>query len=122
MKAFAEIGNVVITKSWVMWGTPGKKNYVYAAWEPTTISDMGDGSHHQITHIDGRDGCYGKVGTKSIPAEINALPFGEERIKAVQKWYRGQKERAICLIYEACPETADGQVDMSMGEIILSLD
>ena len=60
---------------------------VLVAWEPATWY-----SHSTVTYID--DVLHGRVGTRRIPAEIDALDRGEERTNAVWEWYAKSQEAA----------------------------
>lgn len=77
---------------------------ILSAWEPTTLC----GPHSTITFFEGR--CYGRIGTKTPPPEIEALPpWSEERSRAVRGWYERQAHEAYALIEAAYPEAALGR-------------
>ena len=84
---------------------------VYEAWEPSAIM----GKHSTITSIDGQ--WYGRIGTRYLPPELERLPRGDERSRAVGKWHEDQYEEAYNLIIKAFPEAEAGR--RSMGEITL---
>lgn len=84
---------------------------VYEAWEPSAII----GKHGTLTSIE--DKWYGRIGTRYLPPEIEELPRGDQRTRAVGKWHDDQYEEAYALITRAFPESKDGR--RSMGEITL---
>lgn len=84
---------------------------VYDAWEPSAIM----GRHSTITTIEGR--WYGRVGTRYLTPDVEALPPGDERSRVVGKWHEDQYEEAYRLIIQAFPEATAGK--RSMGEITL---
>ena len=87
---------------------------VYAALEPATIDRMG-GSHTTISHEAGNGWPTGRVGTRRLPAEIEAMPRGEARYAAVRAFQEAEYARAYDAILAAYPEAASGHRDM--GEI-----
>ncbi len=91
----------------------GTNLIVYNAWEPSSIT----GKHSTITFIDSK--CYGQIGTRRMPPEIDVLPAGsEERIKAVRRNYEEQYQEAYRIIIEAFPEASAGTRDMSDIEVL----
>lgn len=83
----------------------------YSAWEPSSYS----GPHSTVMSFAGK--VYGKVGTKRIPPELEALPaYSMERANAVSRWYNEQKEAAYAAIIAKYPHAAKGARD-GMGEI-----
>ena len=82
----------------------------YSAWEPGKIS----GTHSTITHLE--DGWYGRIGTRWLPAELEALPGGsDERIAKVHAWQADQYTEAYIAIREQVE--VPGSARYSMGEI-----
>ena len=89
---------------------------VYEAWEPSARSRrLEPVNHSTITTIEGQ--WYGRIGTRYLPPEIEALPRGDERYRAVGKWHEDQYEESYRLIIQAFPEAGAGK--RSMGEITL---
>lgn len=75
----------------------GTKCDVYSAWE------VDHGDHSTIQHIDGVR--YGRVGTRRLPAELEALPARtQERSDAVRAFHAKQYQEAYLAIYEKHPE------------------
>jgi hypothetical protein len=89
----------------------GTRMTVYAVYEPT----YNGADHGTVTTFHGR--WYGRVGTRRIPPEIQALPLGEERTRAVEAHYSQQYELAYQVILRAFPEAADGEREA--GEIVV---
>lgn len=85
---------------------------VYSAWEPSTIT----GRHSTITSLNNK--WYGRIGSRLLPPDINKIPFGPERLAAVEKWHKDQYQEAYSLIIEAFPEAKTGHRDM--GDITLN--
>jgi hypothetical protein len=56
------------------------------------------------------------VGTRGIPADLDALPYGDERARRVRAWYDAEYARAYPLILSAFPEAELGE-RRGMGEI-----
>lgn len=76
----------------------------YAAWEPYTCSnDNGHftRSHSTVTTYAGLS--LGDVTMRDIPADMDALPCGDERVNAVRAWYRANEEAARALVLAAFP-------------------
>jgi len=91
----------------------GTNLVVYNAWEPSSVM----GKHSSITFIDSK--CYGQIGHRHMPPEIDALPAGsQQRIDEVHKNYEEQYQEAYRIIIEAFPEAAAGNQDMGDIEII----
>lgn len=100
------VGEIVVTRVRIA----GTRCLVYSAWEPSQ-----DGTYHStITHRGAVR--YGRVGTRGIPAELDALPYGAERARRVRAWYDADYARAYPLIEAAFPEAALGE-RRGMGEI-----
>ena len=68
----------------------------FEAWE---TADMG--GHGSITFIEGH--LYGKVTTRRLPAHLDAIPYGDERIASVRSYYDGLRQEAQRYIEEAFP-------------------
>lgn len=80
----------------------------YSVWEPFTSSHT-DGthtrSHSTVTYRD--DGmALGDITTRDLPADIDALSYGDERIQAVCTWYAANKAEARALVLQVYPEAA----------------
>jgi hypothetical protein len=90
---------------------------VYSAYEPAAHGLPGAGwDHSTLTSEDGSDGFLGRIGTRRLPAELEALPaYSDERLAAVGAWQEAQYREAYALILAAHPEAIDGR--RSMGEI-----
>ena len=94
----------------------GRGRLSYSAWEPIQLTD----SYWTVREIGGDR--FGKVGTRRIPEEIDALPvYSMHRIEAVEDWYASQRERAFRAIVAAHSEAARGR-RCSHGEIELEVD
>lgn len=79
----------------------------YSAWELTSPVGASMFGHSNITTIDGA--WYGRVGTRRLTAELDALPaYTSERSAAVQCFHAAQYAEAYCAIVAAFPETKDG--------------
>jgi len=88
----------------------GTKMIVYEVWEPSSLM----GRHSTVRTINGE--WYGRLGTKSLPYEIDQLPAGSnERLLAVGRWLDQQYEEAYRIILAAYPEAFTGR--RSMGTI-----
>ena len=90
-------------------GTP---HVVFDCYEPA----RGYESHSSFRTVDGRN--MGRVGTRRLPAEIDALPGpytygatdrGAARLAAVNRWHEGQYEECYRAICAAFPEACDGK-------------
>ena len=74
---------------------------VFEVWEPSG----GWGSHHAFTTIDGKR--YGKLTTRTLPDNLNALPsFSDERYESVRSWRRDLDAKAQWHIMAAYPRLA----------------
>lgn len=89
----------------------GTRLWVYKVWEHSSVLD---GGHSTITSF-GRD-WYGRIGTRRITQEINAIAVGPVRFKACDEWRREQARQAEALIHEAFAETR-GHKANTYGEI-----
>jgi hypothetical protein len=100
------------------------------AWEP---SEMGsDTGHNTImssdlgTHSKGQ--WWGRIGCRRLPADLDALPRGSERLRRVEAWHRAQYAEAYQLIVQALNQAGETELaaraegtkpwDRVMGEII----
>jgi len=52
------------------------------------------------------NGCAGRLGTRRLPEWIDAIPYGQKRIKTVGRWHRAQYRAAYKLILSALPQIA----------------
>ncbi len=83
---------------------------VFSAWEPSEIM----GPHGTITFVGGE--CYGRVGTRQIGPEIEAMRGGSpERCAACDAHREAQYTEAYQAILAEYPEAAFGRPDL--GEI-----
>jgi hypothetical protein len=99
---YVEIGDGRIVKKTPVIGTA---TAVYSAWEPYTHSPEAPWakvSHSTSTHVQGY--AFGKIGTRSLPPELEVLAAGsDERIAQVRAYHRAQEEEAYALIRQAFP-------------------
>ena len=72
---------------------PAPCYYVYSVWEPTNGPT---GNHSTITTIG--DKWYGRVGTRRLPSDIDAIPVGEKRFAAVAEHHKAQYDLSYDLI------------------------
>ncbi len=70
----------------------GTSTTVYEAYEPSSVA----GNHSTITTIDGE--WFGKIATRRLPAEINAMPIGLERSAAVDAFHKARYAEAYAAI------------------------
>ena len=90
----------------------GTRIMVYAAWERSSVM----GKHSTITTIDGE--WYGRVGTRHLPAWMNALPaMSDERSRIVGEYHDAQYGEAYDIIRRAFPEVCEYAARESMGEL-----
>lgn len=90
----------------------GTRIDVYVVWEPSALT----GQHSSLTTIDGK--WYGRVGTRPLPAALDALPaMSDERYNAVKRFHEEQYQEAYALIIATHPEAFYGRPDM--GEIVV---
>lgn len=68
--------------------------------EPSSSS----GPHHTIECLDGEvvegmnvKGWWGSYATREIPAAIDALPRGPERVRRVHEWYETRRAEALAI-------------------------
>lgn len=93
----------------------GTESVIHVAYERSSVL----GAHASISFIG--DECFGRIGTKRPPAEIDALPAGPERIARVGEWYEAEYQRAYTAILTAHPELRDDpRTRYYGGEIELS--
>ena len=90
----------------------GTNRTVYSAW---TLSSL-TGNHRSITSIDGV--WFGQLGTERITAELDALPFGQERIDAVRAYRDEMNRRAYDAILAEFPNISierigDGEIEVA---------
>ena len=91
------------------------------AWEPEPFYDPAMRGHSTITHLEPpevlRPAWYGRIGTRPLPAELEALkPFSDERLKAVGQWHEEQYAEGCALIKRVFPEFAAGKCVMGHVE------
>lgn len=92
---------------------------VFSVYEKTE-SPLEAGGHSTITTFDGRDGWYGRLGTRRLPAEVNSIPVGEERFEVVRAWARVQHDEAYRAILTVYPELLhEEKAHFDYGEISL---
>lgn len=70
----------------------GTNTTVYEAYEPSSVA----GNHSTITMIDGE--WFGKIATRRLPADINAIPVGPERSAAVHAFHETRYAEAYAAI------------------------
>ncbi len=73
---------------------------IIQAWEPVA-------GHSEITTIDG-ERC-GRIGTRRITAELDAMPRGDARIAAVGAFYKTQNQEAYQIIEAAHADASTGR-------------
>lgn len=105
----------------------GTREVVITAWEhdqPTKENNFHN--HSTITHfeVDGKVQRFGKVATRELPDDLNALPAGsDERIRAVQHYHSELGREAEIAIHAALPETrllsinSYGEIEVILGSI-----
>ncbi len=93
----------------------GTTTWVHQAWAPMEGFRFG-GPFSTIAHEASR--WWGQVGTDGLPAELDALPRGEERIARVHAWQEANYQRAYQLIERAFPEAVSSR--HSMGDITVT--
>ena len=74
----------------------GTSTTVYEAYEPSSVMGNHSSSHSTITMIDGE--WYGKIATRRLPADINAMPIGPERSAAVDAFHKARYAEAYAAI------------------------
>lgn len=78
----------------------GTREIVYAAYEPSDIR----GKHSTIETFDGFPGWYGRIGTRALTPELDALPaLTAERWNEVKNYFADQAVEAQDLILKAFP-------------------
>ena len=77
----------------------GTWTVMYSVWEPT---DGPAGRHRTITTIDGK--WYGRVGTAELPAELDGIQVGGQRLAGIRAWYAAQYEEAYETIRAVYPD------------------
>lgn len=95
------------SKSYIVQATHilGTCSIVLSAWEAMKFKSY---SHSTITtfEIDGKAQWYGKVSTRNISDELNALPaYTEERYQAVKAHYAELNRESEMVIKATFPET-----------------
>ena len=81
----------------------------YSAWEPGRITN----THTTITCLE--EGWYGRIGTRILPAELEALPRSDDRTIRVHSWQEDQYMEAYIAIREQVE--VPGNARYSMGEV-----
>ena len=76
---------------------------VFTVYEKTVFELDARGGHSTITTFDGLEGWYGRLGTRRLSDEINAIQVGEKRFEAVDGWQRAQYEEAYEAILAVYP-------------------
>lgn len=113
--------NILTTKTWV-----------HEVLEVDTDDDHGTIMHipaSQLAGFDtfgaevGIDVRMGKLGTRRIPREIDAIPaMTHERVMAVAAWYNIQRALAWTIIMTAFPELRERGTKDDMAEIVVFED
>ncbi len=99
----------------------GTDTVYFSAWESVTAH--GENSHGTYKTSPMGNGAdytwYGRVGTRRLPADFNALPaFSEERKAAVGAWHAAQYDEAYAAIVKHPDFPAQPKHEhRSMGEI-----
>ena len=99
------------------------RTVVYKAWEPCTSTRERTFSHSTITTFERTENLsawYGRIGTGPLSAEVDALPRGDERLAAYDRWRATEDARSYEVILAAFPEAAQGE--QSGGEVTLALE
>jgi hypothetical protein len=92
-----EINGKIVTRSQII----ATDLVVFEVWEPS----CGLNYHSTVTTIDGER--YGKLTTRTLPEDLNALPsFSDERYEAVRSWHRDLDAKAQWHIMAAYPRLA----------------
>lgn len=93
----------------------------FAVYEPYTPHELG-GSHGTSTKI-GEDLLWvGAVPTRRPPAELLALPYGDERTAAVRAHYAKAKRFALAAIRRAFPELVGLQELEDVGRALVTVE
>lgn len=90
----------------------GTDLWIFQAWEPSGRAANGrPWRHSSLTTIDACcEQTMGKVGTRDLTPELEALPaYSEERFAAVTAWHEAQYQEAYTAILAAFPEAALGR-------------
>lgn len=97
----------------------GTDTVVYSAWEPTgSALTAQHGTIRSRRDLDETaTGWLGRIGTKQLPAQDNALPVGPSRSAAVRHWYATEYDRAYAEILRCYPHLASDATRMDSGEI-----
>jgi hypothetical protein len=93
----------------------GTNLFVHEVYEPSPSNGAHFASHHSLMSGStyGQPGTLGKVGTRDLPADIDALPArSDERYHAVRAFHQAQYDEAYALILRAFPDAATGRRDM----------
>ncbi|MEI7772482.1 MAG: hypothetical protein WCI67_21010 [Chloroflexales bacterium] len=89
---------------------------VHTVYESTTLAlDAPQGSRHgTITHIN--EVCLGRLVSRDLPPELQALPVGETRSLAVRARYRELYAESERLLRQAFPYLVEAPVDWIDGD------
>lgn len=91
----------------------GTSIHVYAVWEESRGNQ-----HSTITYTCTEFSPAGRIGTRRLPAALDALPaLTDERIDAVTAWHAAQYAEAYAAILQAYPEAGAPDARRSLGEI-----
>jgi hypothetical protein len=99
--------------------------WIFDAWEPSRLNDAEVGHSTIMSDSDFEDRgkkqvgntWWGRIGTKRLPAEFDALPpMSDARYDVVHSWQADEYTRAENLIKLAFPEACDGK-STGMGQI-----
>lgn len=106
------IGNLVVRRTQII----STNHFVYDVWEPTAFGEgysTPDAPAHSTisSRVDmGEDApegkWFGRLGTRRLTVEQNAVPVGEERFALCAAQRAGQNEMAQAAIAEAYPHLA----------------
>lgn len=96
---------------------------VFTVYEKADHPLEAGGTHSTIMTFDGRDGWYGRLGTRRLPNEINVIPVGKERFTSVDAFHRAQYEEAYRAILDSYPELeANPTASYHSGEVAIRAD
>jgi hypothetical protein len=114
--AFAKVNGKVVYRFNII-TTP---HWVYTVYEPT---DLLKREHSTITSATdfGMKGWLGGMHSRTLPADIDAIPVSPERIRRVHEFHDELDRQITELIHAVFPETAGhkaerGEIEMTHGE------
>lgn len=94
----------------------GTETWVIAAYEKT--DGYASTKHSSVTSFDGSNSTYGRITSRRITPEIDALPVGEARFQACAGFRETSKAFAYSLIWGVYPSLLiDGTLRFEDGDI-----